>query len=413
MRDTELYRHLLGLETPWSVTKVELTLSDQQVDVWAGHPEGVSWNCPECGKSAPLYDHSEERAWRHLDSCQFKTILHARPPRVKCADHGVRQVKLPWAEGSGRFTSLFERLAIDVLGETTVLGATTILRISWDEAWGIMVRAVARGKLAKKACVAEIIGVDEKAVAKGQKYITLVCDVERATVEFIGDNRTIESLDAYYDGLTPEQLNGIKAVAMDMWPAFITSTTTHVPEAKSKIVFDRFHIAKHMGEAVDQVRKDENRELLAVGDETLVGSKYLWLWRQENLPEKHQDWFAGLRAANLKTGRAWAMGECLRGLWEYTSKAWAMKYWKRWYLWATHSRLAPVIEVAKMIQSHLDNVMTYFDHRITNAVSEGLNSKIQTIKKMACGYGNRDHFKTAIFFHCGGLDLYPATHAKA
>ena len=107
------------------------------------------------------------------------------------------------------------------------------------------------------------------------------------------------------------------------------------------------------------------------------------------------------------------MAECLRGLWEYTSKAWAMKYWKQWYFWATHSRLAPVVEVARMINNHLANVMTYFDHRITNAVSEGLNSKIQTIKKMACGYRNRDNFKTAIFFHCGGLNLYPETHAKA
>jgi transposase len=413
MRDTELYRHLLGLESPWSVTRVELTLSNQQVDVWAGHADGVAWNCPECGKDAPLYDHSEERQWRHLDSCQFKTILHARPPRVNCGDHGIRQVKIPWAEGSGRFTSLFERLAIDVLRETSVQGATTILRITWDEAWGIMLRAVERGKLTKKARIVPTIGVDEKAAAKGQKYITLVCDVEKATVEYIGDNRTTETLDAYYKGLNRRQLNGIEAVAMDMWPAFITSTTTHVPDAAKKIVFDRFHIAQHMGEAVDRVRKDENRELVEAGDRTLVGTKYLWLYGQENLPEKHHDWFASLRAANLKTGRAWAMAQCLRGLWEYTSKAAAMKYWKEWYFWATHSRLAPVIEVARTINRHIENVMTYFDHRITNAVSEGLNSKIQTIKKMACGYRNRDNFKTAIFFHCGGLSLYPATHAKA
>jgi transposase len=412
MRDTELYRHLLGLEAPWSVTRVELAVSDQQVDVWAGHADGVEWTCPKCGKVAPLYDHSEERAWRHLDSCQFKTILHARPPRVKCAEHGVLQVKLTWAEGSGRFTSLFERLAIDVLRETTVRGATRLLRITWDEAWQLMWRAVERGKLTKKATVSATIGVDEKAVAKGQKYVTLVCDLDRATVEFIGDNRTTSTLDEYYAGLTPEQLAGIKAVAMDMWPAFITSTTNHVPDASAKIVFDRFHIAKHMAEAVDRVRKEENRELRAAGDDTLVGTKHLWLWRQENLPEKYHDWFAQLRTANLKTGRAWAIGECLRGLWEYTSKAWAMKYWKRWYLWATHSRLAPVIQVARTINNHLENVMTYFDHRITNAVCEGLNSKIQTIKKKACGYRNKENFKTAIFFHCGGLDLYPATHAN-
>jgi transposase len=412
MRDTELYRHLLGLESPWTVTRVELTIPDQQVGVWAGHADGAEWHCPECGKVSPLYDHSEERSWRHLDSCQFKTIIRARPPRVKCGEHGVRQVTLPWAEGLGRFTSLFERLAIDVLRETTVQGATTILRISWDEAWGIMARAVERGKAAKEERVVPTIGVDEKAAAKGQKYITLVCDVEGATVEYIGDDRKRATLDAYYKGLSQEQMDGIQAVAMDMWDPFIDSTMTHVPDAAEKIVFDRFHIAQHMGTAVDTVRKQENRELRAEGDDILVGTKYLWLWRQENLPERHHDWFATLRAANLKTGRAWAIAECLRGLWEYTSKSWAMKYWKKWYFWATHSRLTPVIIVARMIKSHLANVMTYFDHRITNAVSEGLNSKIQTIKKMACGYRNRENFKTAIFFHCGGLDLYPATHAN-
>jgi transposase len=127
---------------------------------------------------------------------------------------------------------------------------------------------------------------------------------------------------------------------------------------------------------------------------------------------KHHERFAALRAANLKTAKAWAIGECLRGLWEYTSKAWAKKYWKQWYFWATHSRLAPVIKVAEMIKSHLANVMTYFDRRITNAVSEGLNSKIQTIKKKAYGFRSREGLKAAIYFHCGGLDLYPMTHAK-
>ena len=410
MRDTELYRHLLGLESPWTVTRVELSVKEQHVAVWVGHPEGVRWTCPECGKTMPLYDHSDERSWRHLDSCQFKTLLHARPPRVKCEAHGVRQVKLPWAEGHGRFTALFERLAIDVLRETSVMGGTQILRISWDEAWGIMQRAVERGKAAKEERIVPTIGVDEKAVAKGQKYITLVCDVERSTIEYIGDERKQATLDAYYDGLTEKQLDGIEAVAMDMWPAFIESTMTHVPEADKKIVFDRYHIAQHMGEAVDTVRKQENRKLLERDDHTLVGSKYMWLYAEENLPDRDWDRFDALKAGNLKTGRAWAIKESLRDLWSYQSKAWAMRYWQRWYFWATHSRLQPVIDVARMIKNHLANVMTYFDHRITNAVSEGLNSKIQTIKKKAYGFRSFRNFRTAIFFHCGGLKLYPPTH---
>src|SRR3989338_1216621 len=178
MRDTELYRQLLGLASPWTVTRVELAVKEQRVDVWAGHSEGERWPCPECGALLPGYDHTEEREWRHLDSCQFKTYLHARPPRVQCAEHGVRQVRLPWAEERARFTTLFERLAIDVLLETDVLGAARILRITWDEAWHIQARAVRRGQQAKAPRVVTQLGVDQKAAAKGHRYLTLVCDLQ-------------------------------------------------------------------------------------------------------------------------------------------------------------------------------------------------------------------------------------------
>lgn len=415
MRDTELYRHLLGIEKPWTVDRVELNVKEQRVDVWVEHGEGCRWACPECGTELAGYDHAPERSWRHLDSCQFMTVLHARPPRVECPEHGVRQVTLPWAEPRSRFTLLFERFAIDVLKETDVLGATRILRISWDEAWHLLERAVERGKAAKAKRVVSRIGVDEKAAAKGHKYITIVCDLDKATVEYIGDDRKVESLDGYFATLSDEQLKGIDAIATDMWDPYLRSIKEHVPDAAGKIVFDRFHIMQHMGRALDTVRKREHRELLAGDDETLTGSKYLWLYSRENLPEHHADRFKQLRAIDLKTGRAWSIKESLRHLWSYTRRGWAERHWRQWYFWATHSRLKPVIETARTVQRHLANVMTYFTHRITNAVSEGLNSKIQTIKKRAYGFPNREHFKTAIYFHCGGLDLYPAatTHWKA
>ena len=153
------------------------------------------------------------------------------------------------------------------------------------------------------------------------------------------------------------------------------------PFQSAKSAGDRFHVMKHMGEAVDAVRKAEHRRLRAEGDEALKGTKYLWLYAKENLPESARDRFAALRALHLKTGRAWAIKESLRELWGYRRKGWALRHWKRWYIWATHSRLAPMVKVARMIRGHLDNVLTYFEHRITNAVSEGLNSKIQTVKK--------------------------------
>lgn len=160
------------------------------------------------------------------------------------------------------------------------------------------------------------------------------------------------------------------------------------------------------------VKGRENRMLREAGDETLVGSKYLWLYAFENLPEKHHERFDALKSLNLKTGRAWALKESLRSLWDNRTRTWGENHWSSRHSWAVRSRLKPVIEVAGMIRRHLANVMTYFRHRISNAVAEGLNSKIQGIKTRAYGFRNKDHFKTAIYFHCGGLNLYPATHAN-
>jgi transposase len=412
MQDTELYKHLLGLTAPWSVSRVELSVDTQRVDVWVEHAAELRWACPECGVERTLYDHADERAWRHLDSCQFLTYLHARPPRVECPTHGAKQVKLPWAEPHSRFTQLFERLAIDVLKETSIRGATRILRISWDEAWHLMQRAVERGLSAKPRRVPEHLGVDEKSISKWEQYMTLVCDLDCSTVEYVEQGRKIESLTPYFKRFSLEERQGIRAVAMDMWQPYIQATLEHVPGAADKIVFDLYHIMTYMNEAVDHVRKRENRDLREEDDQTLKGSMYLWLYAKENLPERHRQRFEELKAMNLKTGRAWAIKESLRELWKKATVDDARDHWKPWYGWATHSRLKPVIEAARTIRRHLHNVLTYFIHRITNAVSEGINSKIQTIKKKAYGFRSFENFRTAIFFHCGGLKLYPATHAN-
>lgn len=407
MQDTALYQYLLGLQSPWTVSRVNLDVKGQQVDVWAEHPADAAWACPHCAKTLPLYDHAEERAWRHLDSCQFQTYLHARIPRVACSEHGVGQVLVPWAAPRSRFTLLFERLAIDVLRQCDVSGATRILRISWDAAWGLMERAVTRGRHRKTRTVVRRIGVDETATAKGHRYLTLVCDLEEGTVEHIAEDRKQESLEGYYAGLAQEQLDGIEAVAMDMWEPYIQATRARVPDAAEKIVFDRFHVMGHVAKAVDTVRKQEHRERMASGDDTLKGSKYLWLYSRENVPARRRDEFNALMRQALKVGRAWAIKEALRRLWHYVSPASGWKFWKRWYVWATHSRLTPIRKAARTVRGHIDNILTYYQHPVTNAMSEGLNSQIQKIKSMACGFRNTQNFKTAIYFHCGGLDLYP------
>jgi transposase len=407
MRDTELYRQLLGIETPWKVGRVELSATDGRVDVWVEHPARTRFACPDCDAVLSVYDHSEERAWRHLDSCAFLTFLHASPPRVACPEHGVRQVGLPWAEPHSRFTTLFERLAIDVLAACDVAAAARLLRISWDQAWHLMDRAVTRGLAAKPPSVPARVGVDEKAAGKGQDYITVVSDLDAGTVQYIADERRQASLDGYFEKFTAEQLAGIEAVAMDMWEPYVQATLGGLPLASDKIVFDRFHIMKQMNHAVDRVRLAEHRQLSALGHDTLKGTRHWWLYAAENLPDRHRVAFADVRSRTLDTARAWAIKETLRHLWSYRSTTWARKFFDKWFGWAKRSRLSPVKKVADMIKSRVDNVLSHCRHPITNGVAEGLNSKIMTIKRKCCGFRNVENFKTAIYFHCGGLDLYP------
>ena len=165
MQDKELYQHILGLCTPWQVTDVKLDTSAQEIRVQVDHPRGTKFCCPDCSQQLPYYDHGEERQWRHLDSCQFKTILVARVPRVQCPTHGVKSVAVPWTEPHSRFAMLFERLAIEVLQMTrTVQGAIAILRLEWDATWHLMERAVARGKARKELSPLPRIGIGACAV---------------------------------------------------------------------------------------------------------------------------------------------------------------------------------------------------------------------------------------------------------
>jgi len=411
MRDTQFYQQVLGLEEPWTVTRVELNVAEHQVDVWVGHPEGVKWLCPHCGPQSDEFacrDHAEERAWRHLDTCQFETYLHARIPRVECPEHGVVNVSLPWAEPHGRFTVLMEAWIIEVLKEcATITGACYLTDLSWDEVFGVMQRAVARGRMRKEARPVQHLGVDEKAFRRGHSYMTVVCDVDRSTVEYVSEGRSTESLAEYYQAQSAASLAAVEAVAMDMWEPYVRATLEHVPLAAEKIVFDRFHIMKHMNEAVDEVRREEHRELSEQQDDTLKGTKHWWLYAAENLPDQHQAAFARVRDQNLRTSRAWAIKETLRELWFYRSVGWARRFFRQWYDWAVRSKLKPVREVAAMLRRRLEQVLNYCKQEITNAVAEGLNSKIMAIKRRACGYRNKENFKTAIYFFCGGLDLCP------
>jgi len=407
MQDRELYRQILGIEAPWFVERVELKLAEGEVHVHLDHHEVMNWPCPECGADCRLYDHQPERQWRHLDTCQYETILHAKPPRAECGQHGVRVVKLAWAEPSSRFTALFERLAIDWLTAASQKAVGERLGLSWDEIHGIMERAVERGLERRQAEKLPAVGVDEKAFRKGQKYFTLVNDLERSRVLYVAEDRTQASLDGFWETLSDEQLASIQAVAMDMWDPYIASVRVNLPGADSKIVFDKFHIAKHLGEAVDRVRRCENKTLRAAGDDRLTGTRYDWLRHPARMETKDRLEFAALRDSNLKTARAWALKEAAMALFTYVYERPARKHFRWWHGWAVRCRLQPMVETARMLRRRLENILTYLRHRITNAASESINSKIQWVKYTARGFRNKRNFQIAIYFHCGGLELAP------
>lgn len=404
MRDRRLYEKILGLPEPWRVQHVQLREGSGEILIQIQLRRPRQLLCPECGESMPGYDHRRRR-WRHLDTCQYKTIIQADVPRGNCSTHGVRQITVPWAEDLSRFTALLEALAIDWLQEASQIAVGRRLRLTWDQVHGIMHRAVRRGLHRRGEQVFVYIGVDETAFQKRHEYVTVVCDLKRTRVLYVSDGRG--SLGGFYEGLSDKQRSGIQAVAMDMWEPYIASTREHLPQGGDKIVFDKFHIVAYLHKAVDEVRRQEHRQLRLQGDERLKGTKYLWLKGRDRFDPSSWMNFRHLRHSELKTARAWAIKQTFAHFWDYIYLGAARRFFEKWYGWAIRSRLEPVKRVARMLKKHVDNILTYLKHRITNAVTEGINSKIQWIKYTARGFANRENFRVAILFHCGRLDLYP------
>jgi transposase len=402
-----LYTAVLGLRGPWDIERVETNLESGEVHVWVALPKGERWVCPECHAAAPIHDH-QERTWRHLDTCQFKTLVHARVPRLNCPTHGIKQLTVPWAEPGSQFTALFEVLAIDWLKQASVSAVAKHLRISWDEASGIMERAVKRGLERREAEPMKYVGVDETSFAKRHEYVTLVTDLERPRVVYVADDRSQESLDGFWLSRTREHLLAIEAVAMDMCAPYIQSTLLNVPFADDKIVFDKFHIAQNLGQAVDLVRRSEHRRLRAEGDSPLTGTKFDWLRNPRSFTRAAARSFAALRAQVHRVARAWELKETAMAIFDLKAPWAARRNFEQWYAWAIRSQLAPIKRVARTLKKYWDQIENYFRHRITNAGTEAINTQIQQVKGRSRGFRNRERFKMAIYFHCGGLDLYPA-----
>ena len=408
MRDTELYAQILGVRAPWMVHRVALQLEGGAVEVFVeyGCDAAERLACPECGKAARRYD-TRQRRWRHLDTCQYRTILVAAVPRVQCPEHGVKTIGVPWSEPGSSFTALLEALVIDWLQEATTTAVARRLGLTWDQVDGVMQRAVRRGLARRVLSVPRRLGVDETSFQKRHEYVTVVADLDSGVVHHVADGKGKASLAAYYEGFSQAELATVETVAMDMSGAFIAATQEALPEADRKIAFDKFHVAMHLGQAVDRVRREENRALRQKGDDTLRRTRHLWLFSPDNLPEQHRDHLEKLVAKALKTSRAWALKELAMEMWEGCDRQAATVIFEGWYQWAIRSRLAPIKSVARTLKRHLTGILNAIASGLTNARLEGINTVIQNLKRAARGFRNRHRFRNAIYFHLGGLQLYP------
>ena len=293
------YARLLGLDDSWRVESVDLQIEDRRFEIPLSRV-GAGVIRPECGVACGLAAHADEGRWRHLDTMQFMTGLVARLPRSRCAEHGVKTIVPPWAGKHSRFTLLFEAFAVEVLQACrTVKAAAALLGLSWDAVQTIMDRAVARGREHREATPINHIGIDEKSFGRGQDYITVLTDLDGSRVLDVAPERTQAAAESV---LTVEQRQKVCAVAADMLPAYAQAVATRTPNAV--LLHGKFHVAKHLGDAVDQVRRAENKSLQAEDDDRLKGTRQLWLFNKGNLSPEQCSRFNSIRKHGLKTARA-------------------------------------------------------------------------------------------------------------
>ncbi len=404
---SEFYNEILGVQSPWAVQEVIREGMIKEVRIIVSYTEGAETYCPLCEKPAPIHDRKPRR-WRHLDSCNHKTIIEADIPRVRCVEHGVLQLPVPWAEKNSRFTLEMERLVCCWLKTAPISEVAAMFALSWDQIAGIQERAVKRGLSKRQKAKPKNIGIDETSYQKRHEYVTVILDKDTNTVLDILQNRKAETLDTWFKTQEEADLTGLQGISMDMWDPFIKATKDNFKDWEKLIAFDRYHVSQHFNKAVDKVRAKESKALRTKGKgNDLIGTKYEWLRNSERTDNRTGDRpaFLELTRMSLKTARAWRIKEVASIIWEYRYLGVAKKHWKKLLAWISRCKLEPVKKVGKMIRHYFWGIMNAIRMRLSNAMLESVNSCIQRIKRMACGFRNRARFRMAILFHFGGLDF--------
>lgn len=336
----------------------------------------------------------------------FETRIMARVPRLKRADGATEVATVPWADRYARWTLSFEAHAVRMIKACATLeSARALLGLDWSSMNRIMERAVKRGIERREERVVPYIGIDEKSFRRGQSYVTIGCDLQRGEVFEVAEGRDTMAARRVIQAMSKKMRPRVLAAAADMSAAIASAIQFELPHAA--LVHDKFHVSKLLSEAVDRVRRDEAKKLAAKGDNSLKNTRFLWLHGQNTLPEKYAMSFEQLAQSNLKTARVWLSKENFAGFWMQEDRDLGLQFFNAWFHHARRSKLTPLKCVAKTLKEHLQGLLSYFAHPITNAVAEGLNSKIQALKHAARGFRSFDSYRTRILFHCGGLNLMP------
>lgn len=325
-------------------------------------------------------------------------------PRVKCENHGVKTIQVPWArEGSG-FTLLFEGWVVELSKHLPVSTIANMVNEHDTRLWRFIKYYVAEARERENYSDVTAIGIDETS-KKGHNYVTVVVDLSQHKVIFATDGKDSSTVERFATDFKEHhgQPDNIKIITCDMSLGFKKGIKEHF--VNSNTIIDKFHVIKHINEAVDKVRREEattsqwHKKLLAK-------TKYLWLKNDSNLTENQHEKKKTLLQERLKTARAYAMRVTLQEIYELSSnRDEAEQRMKKLYNWLTHSRLSPMKEFAKLLKNHWQEILNYFDFRYTNAILEGINSIIQNIKRRARGFRNDEYFKTMIYLVCGKLNL--------
>lgn len=400
----DLFQTALGITAPWYIESLKFNVEQSRLDIFINFQRGATFKDNEeddpSGKEYKAYD-TVKKQWRHMNFFQHECYLHARVPRIKRDDGKVRLIPPPWSGKLSGFTLLFEAFLIQMCRSMPVHHVSKLTNTSDYRLWTLLELYVNAARFDEDYSNLHTVGMDETSAAKGHDYITLFVDLEEKKTVFVTDGKGSETVKEFVADLQehngkPEQ---IKQVSCDMSPAFIKGVREKLAEAE--ITFDKFHIIKIINEAVDSVRREE-----AKTNPLLTGARYALLKNESNLTAKQKATrdSLSLPSLNLKSIRAMQIRETFQQLYTATSKEDFEAKLKKWYFWATHSRLKPIIKAAKTIKRHWNGVLQWKDSQINNGLLEGLNSVIQAAKRKARGY-KKPHYKIMVYLLTGKLDF--------